>query len=105
MEKTIIPAITSIKGLEQFLTTSHPIGIVMSIHVSILARVVERIHQAGKKAWVHLDLLPGISSDEYGVEYVIQHFAVDVKSPVKMGDIVAKNVLGTFINFIATRSL
>lgn len=30
---------------------------------------------------------------------------IDVKSPVKMGDIVAKNVLGTGINFIATRSL
>lgn len=77
MERTIIPAITSIKALEQFLTTPHPIGIVMSIHASMLERVVERIHQAGKKAWVHLDLLPGISSDEYGVEYVTQHFAVD----------------------------
>jgi CxxC motif-containing protein len=30
---------------------------------------------------------------------------IDVKSPVKMGDIVAKNVLGTGINFVATRSL
>lgn len=77
MKDSIIPAITSIKALEQFLTTSHPVGIVMSIHASMLGRVVERIHQAGKKAWVHLDLLPGISSDEYGVEYVIQHFAVD----------------------------
>ncbi len=77
MKDSIIPAITSVKALEQFLTTSHPIGIVMSIHASMLGRVVERIHEAGKKAWVHLDLLPGISSDEYGVEYVIQHFAVD----------------------------
>jgi glycerol uptake operon antiterminator len=77
MQRSIIPAITSIKALEQFLTTSHPIGIVMSIHASMLARVVERIHEAGKQAWVHLDLLPGISSDEFGAEYVIQHFAVD----------------------------
>lgn len=30
---------------------------------------------------------------------------IDVKSPVKMGDIVATNVLGTGINFVATRSL
>ncbi len=30
---------------------------------------------------------------------------IDVKSPVKMGDVVAKNVLGTGINFVATRSL
>ena len=85
MKNTIIPAITSIKGLEAFLTTPHPIGIVMSIHASMLHRVIERIHQAGKKAWVHLDLLPGISSDEAGAEYVIQSFSVDGIVSTKTG--------------------
>jgi glycerol uptake operon antiterminator len=85
MKDVIIPAITSIKALEQFLLTSHPIGIVMSIHASMLSRVVERIHQSGKKAWVHLDLLPGISSDEAGAEYVIQSFGVDGIVSTKTG--------------------
>jgi len=73
----LIPAITNIKDLEYFLTLDHSICVVMSIHVSMIKRVVERLKAQQKIVWLHLDLIPGLSSDEHGAEYAIQFFGVD----------------------------
>jgi glycerol uptake operon antiterminator len=77
MKNTLIPAITNIKDLEYFLTLDHDICVVMSIHVSMIQRVVDRCKERQKKVWLHLDLIPGLSSDEYGAEFAIQSFNVD----------------------------
>lgn len=77
MINQLIPAITNIKDLEYFLTLDHPKCVVMSIHVSMLKRVIERIKAQNKIVWLHLDLIPGLSSDEHGAEYAIQFLGVD----------------------------
>jgi glycerol uptake operon antiterminator len=77
MERSLIPAITNIKDLEYFLTLDHTTCVVMSIHVSMLQRVITRLKEKNKIVWLHLDLIPGLSSDEYGAEYAIQSFHVD----------------------------
>lgn len=77
MDRTLIPAITNIKDLEYFLTLDHDTCVVMSIHVSMIQRVVDRCKARDKKVWLHLDLIPGLSSDEYGAEFAIQSFNVD----------------------------
>jgi Glycerol-3-phosphate responsive antiterminator (mRNA-binding) len=77
MKNQLIPAITNVKDLEYFLTLNHDICVVMSIHVSMLKRVVERLKAQTKTVWLHLDLIPGLSSDEHGAEYAIQYLKVD----------------------------
>ena len=71
MNNQLIPAITNIKDLEYFLTLDHSICVVMSIHVSMIKRVVERLKAQQKIVWLHLDLIPGLSSDEHGTEYAM----------------------------------
>jgi glycerol uptake operon antiterminator len=77
MNRQLIPAITNVKDLEYFLTLDHPICVVMSIHVSMIKRVVERLKAQNKTVWLHLDLIPGLSSDEHGAQYAIQFFGID----------------------------
>jgi glycerol uptake operon antiterminator len=77
MNHQLIPAITNVKDLEYFLTLDHPICVVMSIHVSMIKRVVERLKAQNKTVWLHLDLIPGLSSDEHGAQYAIQFFGID----------------------------
>jgi glycerol uptake operon antiterminator len=77
MNRLLIPAITNVKDLEYFLTLDHPICVVMSIHVSMLQRVIERLKEKQKQVWLHLDLIPGLSNDENGAEFAIQSFRVD----------------------------
>lgn len=52
MVKQLIPAITNIKDLEYFLTLDHPICVVMSIHISMLKRVIERLKAQQKTCMV-----------------------------------------------------
>jgi len=77
MNRTLIPAITNMKDLEYFLTLDHPVCVVMSIHVSMIHRVIDRLKEKNKTIWLHLDLIPGLSGDEHGVEYAVQFFRVD----------------------------
>lgn len=76
MEK-IIPAINSVKDFEKFLTTDYECCILMNLHVSILKNLVDKAHEKNKKCLIHLDLVKGLTSDEYGVDYAVQFFGVD----------------------------
>ncbi len=73
----IIPAVKTVKGFEEFLKTDFEICVLMNLHLSMLKRLVEKAHSVGKKCLLHIDLINGITSDEYGAEYAIQHINVD----------------------------
>ena len=45
--------------------------IVMEIHLSQLKEICDLLHQQGKKVIVHCDLIKGLKSDEYAVDYLI----------------------------------
>lgn len=76
-DKQVIPAVTSIKGFETFLESEYEYCVLMNLHLGVLRRVVEKAHKANKKCLLHIDLINGISSDEYGAEYAIQVLGVD----------------------------
>ncbi|XMB86647.1 glycerol-3-phosphate responsive antiterminator [Mycoplasmatota bacterium WC44] len=73
----VIPAVKSVKDLEKFLKTNYDFCILMGMHISVLKSIVERVHIVGKKCLLHIDLINGLSNDEYGAEYAIQFFGVD----------------------------
>ena len=76
-DTNIIPAVKSVKGFENFINTDYEYCVLMNMHLSILKRLVEKGHAANKKCLLHLDLINGLSSDEYGAEYAIQSLKVD----------------------------
>lgn len=51
--------------------------IVMDIHLSQLKEICELLHRQGKKVWVHCDLIKGLKSDEYAVDYLINECLVE----------------------------
>lgn len=76
-KNSIIPAVKSIKGFEVFLKSEYEYCVLMNLHLSVLQRLVEKAHAQGKKCLLHIDLINGITSDEYGAEYAIQQIKVD----------------------------
>ncbi len=73
----ILPAISSHQDLRKFLKTSMPYGILMNFQLAQLPSLIEAMQHADKKILIHLDMIKGLSSDEYGAIYLIQHFKVD----------------------------
>ena len=73
----IVPSIDNMKKFEYFLETDYEYCFLMNIHISLLAKMVRDAHRINKKVIVHIDLLKGITSDEYGVEYLCQVLDVD----------------------------
>lgn len=73
----IIPAISTHQTLRTFLKTDHEVGILMNFQLAQLEGLIQEMRDAAKKVFVHLELIKGLSNDEYGAIYLIQHFNVD----------------------------
>jgi glycerol uptake operon antiterminator len=77
MNQTILPAISDYKALEKFIATKLEYCVVMNFPLIQLHRVCKLLKENEKKCIVHLDLVKGLSSNEYGAEYLIDAFKVD----------------------------
>lgn len=73
----IIPALSSHQMVRSFIKTDHEIGILMNFQLAQLESLIQELKEAGKKVFVHLELIKGLSNDEYGAIYLIQEFNVD----------------------------
>jgi len=73
----IIPSIETMKNFELFLISDYKYCIIMNFHISLLADLVLRAHNSHKKVFVHIDLIHGLTNDEYGSEYLCQKLNVD----------------------------
>lgn len=72
-----IPVIPTMKRLEQFLMTDLSTCLLQDIHISLLADIINTLHKHECKALVHIDMINGVASDEYGTEYVCQKLKAD----------------------------
>jgi glycerol uptake operon antiterminator len=68
----ILPAIRSMKDFDKMLDTSFQYGVFLDLHVGMLKSVFEYARNENRKMFLHLDLIHGLSSDEYAAEYVCQ---------------------------------
>ena len=73
----VLLAVSQVKDFEKFIRSPLDICILMDIHVNLLPSMMHMAHDAGKKIFLHADLLRGISADEYGCEYICQHLKAD----------------------------
>ncbi|MBM7650090.1 glycerol uptake operon antiterminator [Bacillus ectoiniformans] len=69
----ILPAIRTMKDFEKMLDTPFEYGVFLDLHVGMVKSVVDHATQHGKKMFLHLDLMNGLTSDEYAAEFIAQY--------------------------------
>ncbi len=101
INQTIIPVLKSIKECEKVGDYLGDYVIIIDTHLSQLQHCCQLAIKNGKKVIIHLDLIKGLKSDEYAVEYLINDLYVDgiisVKSSVvekvkKLGKIAIQRI-------------
>ncbi len=73
----VIPAISTHQAMRHFFKTDLQIGILMNFQLAQLDALIADMRKHEKKVFVHLELIKGLSNDEYGAIYLIQNFQVD----------------------------
>lgn len=91
--QAMIPVITKMKELEQFLLTDLKIAILQDIHISLLKDMMKMLHEYNKIGLVHIEMIKGVSNDEFGTQYLCQHMRVDgiISSKSKIIEMAKKN--------------
>lgn len=77
LNQFIIPAISSHQSMRQFFKTDLEVGILMNFQLSQLDELIKEMRAHQKKVFVHLELIRGLSNDEYGAIFLIQHYKID----------------------------
>lgn len=69
----ILPAVRTMKDFDKMLEMPFEYGVFLDLHVGMAKSVFDYARQHNKKMFLHLDLMHGLTSDEYAAEFVSQH--------------------------------
>lgn len=105
-KQPVIPVITSMTGLKRFLETDLPCLIVQDFHLNLLGEVIETAHAHKRSVIVHIELIQGLASDEYGTQHVIQHLHADaiISSKPKVIEMAKKNKIPAILRLFVLDS-
>ncbi|UHA74189.1 glycerol-3-phosphate responsive antiterminator [Paenibacillus sp. 481] len=70
----ILPAVRQMKDFEKLLTSPYEYLVVLDVHMSQLKAMFQMAQAHSKKLMLHVDLIQGLQSDSYAVEYLCQEF-------------------------------
>lgn len=70
----IIPVISDLKDVEKLLRTEYEYFALLDIHISRLKPIIDLAVKHQKKILLYLDLVKGLTADEYATEYICQQF-------------------------------
>ena len=70
----ILPAFSSIKQYERFLSSDYEIGVCLETHISQLVNIHKLANDQQKKIIYHVDLIQGLKNDDYATEYICQQY-------------------------------
>lgn len=76
-QQVVIPSIFTMKDFDLFLKSPYEYCVLLDFHINMLDYAITQLHANGKKGIVHLDLVKGLTSDEYGTEYLCQKIGAD----------------------------
>jgi glycerol uptake operon antiterminator len=76
-QEPIVAAVKSFEGLEKSLTCSSLVVFVLFGDVLTISEIVARIKSAGKAAFVHIDLIDGLSAREVAVDFIAKNTQAD----------------------------
>ncbi len=77
IKQKVLPAISNMKDFEKFLQSPYEFCIVMDFYVGELAVISDMAQKYRKKLIVHVDLIKGLSNDEYAVVYLCQNLRLE----------------------------
>ncbi|WP_313894015.1 glycerol-3-phosphate responsive antiterminator [Psychrobacillus sp.] len=66
----ILPALRSLKQLEQLLTSEFEYVVLLEVHISNLKTIKAEANKYGKKLIIHADLIQGLKTDDYAAEFL-----------------------------------
>lgn len=68
------PVVPAIKGGDLSTALDSPCSIIFLLNADIITITdrIKSIHEAGKKAYIHIDLADGIGKDSFGIKYLKQ---------------------------------
>ncbi|MFC4023826.1 glycerol-3-phosphate responsive antiterminator [Oceanobacillus longus] len=73
----ILPAIRKMKDFDKALETSHDSIVILESRLVQIKSLVEYARKANKKVLIHFDLIQGLKSDEFGMEFLIREVNPD----------------------------
>ena len=73
----IIPALKNDQDLKEALESGSEIVFIIMANLMNIESIVSRLKNEGKIVFVHADMIEGLSSSNYGVEYLINHVDLD----------------------------
>ncbi|MNT37663.1 Glycerol-3-phosphate responsive antiterminator [compost metagenome] len=68
----ILPAARHMKHFEKILKSSYEYAVFLDTHVAQLRNIYSMARDHGKKMLLHADLIQGLKTDDYAVEYLCQ---------------------------------
>lgn len=77
INQKVIPVVKRIKDVKNACNYKVAYIVIMDIHIAQLANCCKLLKNHGKKIIVHIDLIKGLKSDEYAVDYLIHSLEVD----------------------------
>lgn len=76
-QQICIPVIPSMKRLEKFIASNLTVCLLQDVHIALLEHMIKTLHEHHKLALVHIDMIHGVSNDEFGAEFVCQRLRAD----------------------------
>jgi glycerol uptake operon antiterminator len=68
----VLPAVRKMRDLELLINSHFNYLVLLDIHISQLMSVAQLAKNNGKKLLIHADLIHGLKTDEYAVEFLCQ---------------------------------
>lgn len=72
-----LPALSSFAMIKRFLKTDIKYCILVDFQLAELGDIISDLQEHGRKILVHIDMIKGLSADEYGAIHLIQNHRVD----------------------------
>lgn len=74
MQQHILPAIRTMKDLEKLIKTDYKECVLLDTHIGHLKSIMELLDKNNLATYIHIDLIKGMSYDEFACEYIIQNY-------------------------------
>ena len=74
MKENILPAIRNMKDLDKLIKTEYKSCVLLDMHIGHLKSILDLLKNKGIECYIHIDLIKGLSHDEYSCEYIIQQY-------------------------------
>jgi len=76
-EQKILPALSNFKSIKEFIKSSIEYCILVDFQLAELEDIICELKENNKKVLVHIDLIKGLATNEYGAIFLIQKLHVD----------------------------